>query len=132
MLYFVDYGTLVHAKLAGGRLLGLVTNSAEELACRRKFRVRFHFFDLRRGSTISCVEPSSNNSCYLRYDERSQQSLAAACRQVAAAIGPHAVELLEFGMSSWNARGVGVIFEAAPVLKYAEEVLVVAARRSVR
>ncbi|KAH7706515.1 hypothetical protein AAVH_26261 [Aphelenchoides avenae] len=120
VLQCVDYATLVYAKIAGARLQHVVTQFAAQLACRRKFRVKFYY------GTIECYEwdgiAEPTLACYAWYREGDRRSLVTACRQLAEAIGPHVVELLEFPKGSWNEGGILVIFEAAPVLKYAEEV----------
>ncbi|KAH7706514.1 hypothetical protein AAVH_26260 [Aphelenchoides avenae] len=126
VLRCADYATLVYAKLAGSRLQHVGTQFAAQLArlaCRRRFRVRFYF------GSINCCEWSgiaghSTSNWNAWYREGDQHSLATACRKLAEAIGPHAVELLEFPKGSWNEAGIGVIFKAAPVLKYAVEVQV--------
>lgn len=58
----------------------------------------------------------------IRYEPGNQASLVTACREVAGVIGPHAVAKLMFYNNTRNMRGVGVIFEAALSLKYAEDV----------
>ncbi|KAH7702522.1 hypothetical protein AAVH_30321 [Aphelenchoides avenae] len=117
VLHCADYATLVYAELEGARLQHLGTQFAAQLARRRKFRVRVDF------DSISCVDPSTKRSRYAAdCFEGNQRLYTAAARQVAARIGPHAVGVLEFPRGSWNVAAILVVFEAAPVLKYAEEV----------
>ncbi|KAH7675921.1 hypothetical protein AAVH_42172, partial [Aphelenchoides avenae] len=116
VLHFVDYKTLVVAKLAGARFLRLIVKFAEGLARRRTFLVTLFT------TTICYYDETIGTAGQVKYEPGNPTSLSAACRQVAAAIGPHAVTELVFCVRTWNMPGVGVIFEAAPPLKYAERV----------
>lgn len=115
VLHFADYRTVVLAKLAERRFLRLGTKFAEELARRRTFHVCLY------ATRITCTDETIDARRNIQYEPGSLTSLAAACREVAKAIGPHAVAQLFFFEYTWNMLGVGAIFEAAPPLKYAEE-----------
>lgn len=58
------------------------------------------------------------------YKHGNRASLAAACREIAGVIGPHGVGELDFRTNPWGTPDVGVIFEAAPSLKYAEGLVI--------
>ncbi|KAH7709898.1 hypothetical protein AAVH_22831 [Aphelenchoides avenae] len=117
VLHFADYKTLVLAKLAGRRFLRLATTYAEELARHRRFRVTFHTSYISYSDVTIDERPKR-----IRYEPVNQASLAAACQEVADVIGPHAVSNLAFSGSTMIMDGVGAVFEAAPALKYAEDV----------
>lgn len=115
VLGFVDFSTLVAAKFVDARFLGVITKFAAELPCRRDFRVFFvntyiGYIDVTLGGS-----PKS-----IRHKRGSKKSLTAACRELAAVIGQHAVAELMFSENTWNMPGVCVVFEASPLLKYAE------------
>ncbi|KAH7705118.1 hypothetical protein AAVH_27687 [Aphelenchoides avenae] len=117
VLHFADYSTLVAVKLVDTRFLDVVAKFSAELACRHNFQVLFFpsyitYVDVTIGSRRKSI----------RYESGSQSSLAGACREVAGVIGPHVVAKLLFLENSWTVPGVGVIFEGAPVMKYAEDV----------
>ncbi|KAH7702627.1 hypothetical protein AAVH_30214 [Aphelenchoides avenae] len=57
------------------------------------------------------------------YEHGNQASLAVAYRQLAEVIGAHAVTTLTFHDDLWNHPDIGTVFEAAPALKYAEDVV---------
>ncbi|KAH7714296.1 hypothetical protein AAVH_18315 [Aphelenchoides avenae] len=116
VLHFVDYRTLVLAKLAGAALLRVVTKYAAELARRRSFQVAFYAKWVTYGEVTLRARRS------VHYEPGNQASLVAACQKLDVVIGPHAVAKLMFDDNTWNMPGVGVIFEAAPPLKYAEDV----------
>ncbi|KAH7725207.1 hypothetical protein AAVH_07255 [Aphelenchoides avenae] len=128
VLHCADYKSLVLAKLAGLRLLRLITKYAAELACRRRFRVV-----ICDGHLVCCeLRTGVPNGTTIRYEPGNQQSLAAACRELAGVIGPHLVEQLFFyHPNQWNAPDLDVIFEAAPPLKYVEQVDVFSPKGSV-
>lgn len=115
MLHFVDYKTLVVAKLAGRYFLQRVRKFAGDLARHRRFRIMF--------ISGSVVYDDVTIGRSIPYEPGNQQSLAAACRELAKAIGPPGVAELTFCANTWNTPGIGEIFEAAPPLKYAEDVL---------
>ncbi|KAH7708695.1 hypothetical protein AAVH_24057 [Aphelenchoides avenae] len=114
VLGFADYRTLVHAKFAGAPFLCVVAKFAEELARRRNFRVNFF------PKWLTYYEDELRKS--ICYEEGNETSLAAACRELNGVIGPHFVTTLMFPENTWNMPGIRVIFEAAPQLKYAEDV----------
>ncbi|KAH7708694.1 hypothetical protein AAVH_24056 [Aphelenchoides avenae] len=114
VLGFADYRTLVIAKLAGTPFLRVVTKFAEELARRRSFRVTFY--------TEQLVYYDGERRTSILYEAGNETSIVAACRELNAVIGPHFVDHLYFCDNTWNMPGVSVIFEAAPQLKYAEDV----------
>lgn len=63
----------------------------------------------------------------IRYAPGNRPSLVAACREVAEVIGPHFVAELTLtgipvGYGTWDMPDVGVVFDSAPPLKYAEDV----------
>ncbi|KAH7702705.1 hypothetical protein AAVH_30132, partial [Aphelenchoides avenae] len=118
MLQFADYKTLVATKLAERRFLRLVVKYAAELACRRSFQVDF------TDTWISCDDLTAGERRSIRYEPLSKKSLEATCREVAETIGPHSLTSLTFFEHAWNMHGVGIIFEAAATLKYADEVAV--------
>lgn len=116
VLQFLDYKSVVFAKLTEKHFQRFITKFADDLAHRRRFRVslettRISFNDLTVGPRWS-----------IQYESDKQASLAAACRELDRVIGPHAVVSLNFSEDTWKMRGVGVIFKAAPPLKYAEDV----------
>ncbi|KAH7705111.1 hypothetical protein AAVH_27680 [Aphelenchoides avenae] len=116
-LHFADFGTLVAAKLAAARLLDVVTKFAAELACRHSFDVEIFVTYINYvDRTIYAFRRS------IQYESANQSSLSAACRELAEIIGPHVVAMLTFYENAWNMSGVGVVFEAAPALKYARSV----------
>ncbi|KAH7708592.1 hypothetical protein AAVH_24170 [Aphelenchoides avenae] len=117
VLHFADYKTLVLTKLAGRCFRRLATKYAAKLACRHSFHVTVNtsyisYSDVTIGDRLRTIE---NGRVY-------EPSLEAACRELDKAIGPHAVNNLAFYGNTWNMPGVGVIFEASPPLKYAEDV----------
>ncbi|KAH7660424.1 hypothetical protein AAVH_43792, partial [Aphelenchoides avenae] len=117
VLQYADYKTLVLTKLAGRRFLQLARKYAEELARHRRFRVTF------RTSYISYSDVEvGERPKRIRYEPVNQPSFAAACRELDGAIGRHAVASLTFTGSTMIMGGVGAVFEAAPALKYAEDV----------
>lgn len=118
VLRCADFGTLVSTKFVDARFLDVVTKFGVELACRRNFRVVFLdnyvcYADVTIGDRLKNI----------RYEPGNQQSLAAACREVAAVIGQHAVAELIFLENTWNMPGVCAVFEDTLPLKYAEEVV---------
>ncbi|KAH7700968.1 hypothetical protein AAVH_16642 [Aphelenchoides avenae] len=126
VLHFADYKTLVVAKLSGRRFLRIATKYAEELVRHRRFRDTFHTTYISY-SDVAVDERATR----LRYDPINQPSLAAACRELDAVIGPyeleavggpHAVASLIFTGSTLNMEGVRAVFDDAPSLKYAENV----------
>ncbi|KAH7706329.1 hypothetical protein AAVH_26451 [Aphelenchoides avenae] len=117
VLHFVDYRALVLAKLAGAPLLCVATKYAAELARRRSFRVTFF------AKWITCDGDGERRKS-IRYEAGDRASLADACREVAELVGPHAVANLMFSENTSDMPYVGVVFEAAPPLKFAEEVAV--------
>ncbi|KAH7702628.1 hypothetical protein AAVH_30215 [Aphelenchoides avenae] len=117
VLHFADYKTLVLAQLAGRRVLGLAIIFAQELARRRFFIVTF------RTTDVTYVDITTLTGGGIDYEPGNQPTLTAACRELARVIGPHAVSNLTFDGNTWNMPDVGVIFEAAPALKYAEDVV---------
>ncbi|KAH7695402.1 hypothetical protein AAVH_37539 [Aphelenchoides avenae] len=90
VLRFADYTTLVLAKLARARFLHIV-------ACRRRFRVDFYGTGVAYIDTTSTVGAGGN----IRYKPGNQASLAAAFRNLAGVIGPHAVVELKFVWDKW-------------------------------
>ncbi|KAH7695638.1 hypothetical protein AAVH_37300, partial [Aphelenchoides avenae] len=118
VLHFADYKTLVLAKLSGRQFLRLIVKYAEELARRRTFRVTFY------ATRIEFEDVTVSGQRSFRYERFSLASLAAACRELAEVIGPHAVAELSSRENTWDVPGVGVVFEAAPPLKYAEAVVI--------
>ncbi|KAH7714299.1 hypothetical protein AAVH_18318 [Aphelenchoides avenae] len=116
VLHFADYKTLVCAKLTVRRFLRLVTKFAEELARRRGIWVVFF------ANWITYNDETIGSGGRILYEPGKKTSLAAAYRDLAGAIGPHAVVSLTFYHDTWNMPGVDVIFEAALALKYAEDV----------
>ncbi|KAH7725218.1 hypothetical protein AAVH_07266 [Aphelenchoides avenae] len=113
-----DYKTLVLAKLSQRRFLLLVTGSAAQLAHRRRFVViilsnKLVYVELPTGATRTKT---------ISYEDGNRQSLAASCQELDGVIGPHAVVQVSFFDYTWNTPDVGVVFEAAPPLKYAERV----------
>ncbi|KAH7708579.1 hypothetical protein AAVH_24157 [Aphelenchoides avenae] len=117
VLHFVDYKILVLTKLSGKRFLRLVTKFAEELAHRHLFAVYFYAAYIEFDDVSIRTLTRS-----IRYERRNQASLGDACRELDEAIGPHSVLKLVFSENTWNMPGIGVVFEAAPSLKYAEQV----------
>ncbi|KAH7684733.1 hypothetical protein AAVH_40759 [Aphelenchoides avenae] len=117
VLHFADYKTLVLANLAGRRLLRLVVKFADELARRRRYLVYVYTALIEYDDVTIGVGGS------IPYEPCDRSSLAAACRELAGAIGPHAVAILTFYGNTWNMPDVGVICVAAPALKCAEEVV---------
>ncbi|KAH7675983.1 hypothetical protein AAVH_42108 [Aphelenchoides avenae] len=115
VLHFTDYRTLVLAKLTSRHFLRLIVKFTEELARRRSFRVCFYT------TGITYIEATTNAR---RMSIPCKPSLVAACREVARVIGPHAVAKLTFSAAAytWDVPDVNAIFEAAPPLKFAEEV----------
>lgn len=117
VLHFAEYETLVAAKLSGSRFLRIVAEFAEELAGRRSFEVIFYKRD------IISKDLQYGAQRFIDYEPGNLPSLVAACRQVAGMIGPHAVVRLWFSEGTWNMPDASSVFKAAPVLKYAEEVV---------
>ncbi|KAH7707690.1 hypothetical protein AAVH_25082 [Aphelenchoides avenae] len=122
VLHYADYKTLVLAKIAGARFLRLTVKFAEELARRHNFMVSF------KTTYIEYIDMTIRESQSFPYDHGNQTSLAAACREVAVAVGSHAVLSVTFNDNTWSMPGVGVIFEAPPSLKYAHDVTLFSAR----
>ncbi|KAH7708589.1 hypothetical protein AAVH_24167 [Aphelenchoides avenae] len=117
VLHFVDYKTLVLAKLAGAPLLRVATKYAEELARRRSYQVDFYT------RYISYVDEAvDEHPKQIRFAAFNQASLTAACRELEGVIGRHAVATLFFNPDALCTDGVIAVFEAAPALKYAEDV----------
>lgn len=116
MLRCADYKTLVLAKLAGPRLLRLITKYGAELAHRRTFRIAFNIRYIHHIEATTLGQRRETIS----YEPGNKRSLAAVCRKLAGVIGPHLVEQLTFYDDWWHTSHVGVVFEAAPPLKYAE------------
>ncbi|KAH7702626.1 hypothetical protein AAVH_30213, partial [Aphelenchoides avenae] len=117
VLHFADYKTLVLTKLVGKHFLRLAVKYAEELARRRSFLVTFWTAQITVSDMTSLVGGS------IPYKHGHQTSLAHACRELAGLIGPHAVTTLTFHENTWVMPGVCAIFEAAPALKYTEDVV---------
>ncbi|KAH7697887.1 hypothetical protein AAVH_35026 [Aphelenchoides avenae] len=117
VLYFVDYRTLVLAKLAGAPFLRLAIRFTNELARRRRFCVTFF------SSWITYEEAPMGARRSIRYERGNQPSLLSACRELNGVAGPHAVDKVMFSENTWNIPYVDVVFEAASPLKHAEDVL---------
>ncbi|KAH7708106.1 hypothetical protein AAVH_24635 [Aphelenchoides avenae] len=117
VLHFADYKTLVLTKFAGKRFLRLAMKFAEELARRSSFVVTFWT------AQITYIDMTSLAGGSIPYELSNQTSLAHACRELVVVIGPHAVTTLIFRDNMWAMPGICVIFEAAPALKYAEDVV---------
>ncbi|KAH7706123.1 hypothetical protein AAVH_26661 [Aphelenchoides avenae] len=115
VLHFADYKTLVITKFSGASFLRVATKFAAELACRRRFQVSI-------GSYITYTDLTTGVQHMIMCRADDPTSLAGACRELAEVIGPHAVANLTFGLHTWNVPGIDAIFEAAPPLKYAEDV----------
>ncbi|KAH7704640.1 hypothetical protein AAVH_28168 [Aphelenchoides avenae] len=116
-LRFVDFGTLLSAKFVDARFLDVVAKFAALLARRRSFQVLFY------PSYITYIDVTVHSGRKsIRYETGDRPSLAAACGKLAAIIGAHVVVKLTFCENTWNAPGLGVIFDATPALKYAEAV----------
>ncbi|KAH7712994.1 hypothetical protein AAVH_19665 [Aphelenchoides avenae] len=95
VLHFADYKSLVFVKLAG-----------------IFFADSIHYNDMAIGAQQS-----------IRYEHNDMASLAGSCREIDGVIGPHDVATLTFFWNSWMVPDVGVIFEAAPPLKFVQEVV---------
>lgn len=123
VLHYADYRTLVRAKFAAARFLHLINKYAEEFACRRSFRIWIGNTD-RVGSCIIYQDAATGAPArMIPFKFKNLQSLAPACRELDAVVGFHAVEQLTFSDYTWNTPGFGgVVFEAVPMLKYAEAV----------
>ncbi|KAH7708111.1 hypothetical protein AAVH_24640 [Aphelenchoides avenae] len=115
VLLFADYKTIVFAKLVGAHFQRLATKFAEDLAGRHTCEVTF-FSDY-----VTCYDVTIDAERRIWYKPVNPASLAAACRELAGVIGPHGVDRLSFFQDPWNMPIVGVIFEAAPPLKYAKD-----------
>lgn len=117
VLCYVDYRTLVFARLAHEHFRLLVMKCAAQLAHRRSFRVSLD------GRRLVYAEAGQQRRKVISYETGNQQSLAAACRRLAErVVGPHAVSQLAFDGHTWNTLDVDVVFDAAPQMKYAEQV----------
>ncbi|KAH7704637.1 hypothetical protein AAVH_28165 [Aphelenchoides avenae] len=117
MLRFADFGTLISAKFVDARFLDVASKFAAELACRHSFQALFF------PSYITYVDVTiGSRRKRIRYGSGNQSSLAAACRKLAGIVGPPTVGKLIFFENTWNKPGAGIVFDATPALKYAEDV----------
>lgn len=118
VLHFVDYRTLVLAGFAASRFLHVYTKFTAELARRHNFQINFYgnsiwYSDVTTGGRRKSIPHVVGN----------QPSLAIACRELDGIIGPQVVGKLVFSENTWNTSTFAVIFESAPPLRYAEEVV---------
>lgn len=127
---YANYKTLVLAKLAGKRLLRLITKFSGELACRhRRFEVSFYNSDIASTAHIRCTELTTGTQRRIGYEIGNQPSLVAACRKLVEVIGPHDIAKLNVPESIWNRPEASAIFEGAVLLKYAGEVVLSSDRK---
>ncbi|KAH7714300.1 hypothetical protein AAVH_18319 [Aphelenchoides avenae] len=115
VLHFADYKTLALVKLSGAGFLRFITKYEEELARRPSYRVTFHTACISYSDVTISERPKR-----IRYEPTNRQSIAGACRKLERAIGPHGVANLTFTGRTLNMYDVDAVFQAVPLLKYAE------------
>lgn len=118
VLHFVDFSTLVAAKFAGSRLLGVVTANEHLLAIQRRLGI------LIMDNYITCDGAMNGRRKSIRYERTDHSSFASACRDLTHVIGPHAVGKLMCFENSWTVPGMDTVFELVPALKFAQDVSV--------